>query len=78
VNEAYVVWATAHPDRECPASLAELEPYMATGATRDPWGNPYFWSCGRNMVPAGVYGLWVVSAGEDGQFGTADDVRSDR
>lgn len=35
----------------------------------DTWGNPYVWECNPR-------GFTIVSAGEDGVYGTADDTRS--
>jgi len=47
-------------------------------STIDPWGTTYVLACGPTMVPAGVHGVWIISAGRDRRFGTADDIRSDR
>lgn len=68
--EAYPEWAAANPDRPCP-ELGELNLYMANKDTKDPWGAPYFFACTSPKH------LRIVSAGEDGAFGTADDIRSD-
>jgi hypothetical protein len=76
--EAFPSWAAAHPDRSCPISLEELGEYMDHGELRDAWGRNYYFACGPLMLPRTAVGIWVLSAGEDGQFGTADDVRSDR
>ncbi|MBV8758081.1 MAG: hypothetical protein JO257_12420 [Deltaproteobacteria bacterium] len=46
--------------------------HFLTGALqRDGYGNPYLWECNAR-------GFTVVSAGPDGIYDTADDVRSDR
>jgi hypothetical protein len=76
--EAYPSWAEEHVDAICPRSLTDLNEYMNNKDTLDPWGHPYFFTCGVMVVPAGVRGVWVTSAGEDGSFGTRDDVRSDQ
>ncbi len=77
--EAYPEWAAAHPDKSCPASLADMSPYMAkdTGQDlgKDPWGHAYKMYCGAN-VPAGARGLAVTSSGPDGKDGTPDDIQS--
>ena len=64
--EAYPSWAATHGAR-CPASLAELNPYMNSNDSTDSWGNPLELTC----PPPKIH-----SAGEDGQKGTADDLVS--
>jgi hypothetical protein len=76
--EAYPSWSLAHPDRACPRSLLELGEYMSNHDTFDPWGRPYYFACGARAIPRSADDVWVLSAGEDGVFGTADDIRSDR
>lgn len=73
--EAYPSWAIAHPDTSCPDRLEDLNEYMNTKDTKDPWGGNYRMMCGPNL-PAGARGLAVMSPGEDGKEGTADDVKS--
>lgn len=73
--EAYPSWSAAHPDKGCPERLEDLNEYMNSKDTKDPWGNPYKMLCGQNL-PAGAKGLAVMSAGEDGKEGTGDDVKS--
>jgi hypothetical protein len=73
--EAYPSWSVANPDSSCPGSLADLEKYMDGKGGKDPWGNDYKMFCGANM-PAGAHGMAVLSFGEDGKEGTADDVKS--
>ena len=75
--EAYPSWATAHPRRACPRSILELDEYMSKDGAMDPWNNPYYFACGPRAIPKRARGVWVLSAGEDGVFGTADDIRSD-
>lgn len=73
--EAYPSWAAAHPDKACPDRLVDLNEYMNEKDTKDPWGNDYKMFCGANL-PAGARGFAVLSAGEDGKEGTADDIKS--
>jgi len=73
--EAYPSWSQAHPDKSCPAQLTDLNEYMNNKDIKDPWGNDYQLFCGANL-PAGAKGLAVMSNGEDGKNGTADDIKS--
>jgi hypothetical protein len=73
--EAYPSWSQAHPDKACPAELADLNEYMNNKDIKDPWGHDYLLFCGPNL-PAGAKGLAVMSLGEDGKNGTADDIKS--
>ena len=73
--EGYPQWAMAHPDKQCPASIDELTEYTNERTTLDPWGRAYVLQCGAS-APAGTHGVLVMSGGEDGQVGTADDVTS--
>jgi hypothetical protein len=72
--EAYVQWATAHPNKRCPDSVRDLAEYTSEKLT-DPWGNQFRLLCGKTL-PKGGRDVVVVSAGEDGKFDTADDIRS--
>jgi hypothetical protein len=65
-DAAYPAWRAEHPGRTCPLLLADLGRYMDKPEGWDPWGR----GNGDRVV--------VVSAGEDRQPGTADDIRSDR
>jgi hypothetical protein len=67
--EAYPQWREANPDRACPSSLLELRPWMTTTDVRDPWGGGYVMRC---ETPT----FGVFSAGEDGIYGTEDDIKS--
>jgi hypothetical protein len=67
--EAYPSWQQANPGRTCPSSVLELNPWMNNKDARDPWGGGYVIRCD---TPS----LGVFSAGEDGIFGTADDIKS--
>jgi general secretion pathway protein G len=73
--EAYPSWASSHPDKSCPDKLESLNEYMNNKDIKDPWGQNYKMMCGQNL-PAGAKGLAVMSNGEDGKEGTADDVKS--
>ncbi len=73
--EAYPQWALAHPDKACPERLEDLNEYMNSKDTKDPWGNDYKMFCGPSL-PAGAKGVAVMSNGEDGKEGTADDIKS--
>jgi hypothetical protein len=63
-------WAAAHPDLACPGHLSQLDVYVGESGAEDPWGADYRYGC----VGAG---MWVSSAGPDGEFDTDDDLRSD-
>ncbi len=69
--KAYPEWAAEHPG-ECPRTVADLAPWLDKHDDRDPWGNRYLAVC----APRGL--RVVISAGMDGTFGTADDIRSDQ
>ena len=69
------MWSVDHPDKECPDGLADLNEHIDSRDTNDPWGRPYQMMCGANL-PAGAKGLAVISVGEDGTAGTADDIKS--
>jgi hypothetical protein len=73
--EAYPVWASTRPNRHCPDSLHEMNAYMNSTDIRDPWGHDYEMLCGASL-PAGAKHVAVRSAGEDGVFGTFDDIES--
>ncbi|MFT3692150.1 MAG: prepilin-type N-terminal cleavage/methylation domain-containing protein [Kofleriaceae bacterium] len=64
--EAYPSWSQAHPDKSCPAALSDLNEYMNSKDTKDPWGNEYKMYCGASL-PAGAKGLAVKSLGENGK-----------
>jgi general secretion pathway protein G len=73
--EAYPSWSASHPDKGCPEKLEDLNEYMNNKDIKDPWGGTYKMFCGSNL-PAGAKGIAVMSAGEDGKEGTADDIKS--
>ncbi len=72
--EAYPSWSAANPTHTCPAKLEVLNEWMNHKDIRDPWGTDYRFRC-RSLT--GVT-ITVISAGEDQELGTADDIRSDR
>lgn len=73
--EAYPQWAAAHPDKACPAKLADLLEYVNEKDAKDPFGTDVKMFCGPD-APKGVRGLGIQSAGPDGKFDTPDDIRS--
>jgi hypothetical protein len=73
--EAYPSWSATNPSKACPDDLLALNEYMNGKDIRDPWGNPYKMMCGQSLPP-GAKGIAVMSAGEDGKEGTADDIKS--
>ena len=73
--EAYPSWSAAHPDKACPEKLADLNEYMNNNDSNDSWGRPLKMLCGTNLPP-GAKGIAVMSSGDDGKDGTADDLKS--
>lgn len=73
--EAFPEWSAAHPDKACPDKLADLSEYMNGDDMNDAWGRPLKMLCGASLPP-GARGLGVMSVGEDGKEGTADDLKS--
>ena len=71
-REAYPAWLSDHPGLHCPPRLVELARYIDRTEIKDPWGNDYVLT-----RPPGLGPIIVSSAGEDGRFGTQDDLRSD-
>lgn len=74
-NEAYPQWSASNPGKSCPENLTELNEFMNSKDVNDSWGHPIKMMCGANL-PAGARGLAVMSVGEDGKEGTADDLKS--
>lgn len=72
-SEAYPAWAREHRGRECPDTVDDLNKYIGANDSLDLWGHPIKQQCGPTMPP-GLSGFSVVSAGEDGQFDTGDDL----
>ena len=73
--QAFPSWSAAHPEKQCPDKLADLDPYMNSEDTNDAWGTPITMLCGAGLPP-GAHGMAVVSAGEDRTAGTPDDLHS--
>jgi hypothetical protein len=73
--EAYPQWAIRNPGSACPASLDDLDAFMPTLPSTDPWAQPYQLRCG-DALPAGAKGIAVFSMGPDGVADTDDDIRS--
>jgi general secretion pathway protein G len=73
--QAYGHWSAVHQNKACPDSITDLAEFVNDPKMLDPWGNPYQFMCGPTM-PQGMKGVLVISAGEDGKFNTADDIKS--
>jgi hypothetical protein len=73
--EAYPQWATEHPDKACPAKLADLLEFTDHKDIKDPWKHDLKMFCGANL-PKGAKGLAIQSAGPDGKLDTKDDIKS--
>jgi hypothetical protein len=72
-NEDFPRWRQLHPDERCPARLSELDDINVL----DPWGHALQYTCDPRLLRAASPGIAITSAGEDGTFGTADDIGSD-
>jgi len=77
---AFPAWWRGHGDNPCPDAIDQLNHYIGTRDSLDAWGHPIrLVLCGSSM-PYGQGGKWglgdfmLVSAGEDGQFDTLDDL----
>ncbi|HEX4421904.1 MAG TPA: hypothetical protein VH165_28525 [Kofleriaceae bacterium] len=75
--EGFPVWSMAHPDLACPRSVRVLVDEIGGDTTLDAWGHPMDFRCGGDLPP-GVKGIWIRSAGPDGDFDTDDDLTSDQ
>ena len=75
-NEAFGDWAQSHPSKACPDSIEDLAKNMNSEDTKDPWDHPFKMFCGQTMPPGAKGGVAIVSAGKDGKFDTADDIKS--
>jgi hypothetical protein len=73
--EAYPSWAAGHPNEMCPHRLRDLNDSMNPSDLDDAWGRPLKMLCGGEL-PQGAKGFAVLSWGEDGKEGTADDLKS--
>ena len=73
--EAFPMWAMAHPDKNCPDTVADLLEYVDDREAVDAWKRPLKMFCGATLPP-GVNGFGVRSVGPDGVDATADDLTS--
>jgi general secretion pathway protein G len=76
--QAFPSWSASHPEKDCPDSLAGLDPYMNNDnkdGAKDAWGTPLTMLCGTS-APAASHGFAVSSAGKDKTPGTPDDLHS--
>lgn len=72
VEEAYPAWRNAHPGKECPVQLIELNEYMEDKDVNDAWGRPMRMQCGAGLQPGKR--IKVISYGRDGER-SEDDIR---
>ncbi len=75
VHEAYPAWLQAHPGKECPQRLIELNEFMDDSDANDAWGRPLKMFCGEDLA-AGAKGIEVLSLGRDAEEGTEDDIKA--
>jgi len=75
VHEAYPAWLRAHPGKECPKQLIELNEYMEDRDANDAWGRPLKMFCGEDLA-VGAKGIEVLSLGRDAEEGTEDDIKA--
>jgi hypothetical protein len=73
VHEAYPAWRQAHPGKECPKRLIELNEFMEDKDANDAWGRPMKMFCGEDLG-WNAKGIEVLSAGRDAQEWTEDDI----
>lgn len=64
--ESFPAWHEHHAG--CPHRLSELLPDVHL----DPWGHALHYTCDPRLAPGRSFA--VFSAGEDGVFGTSDDI----
>jgi hypothetical protein len=67
-HESFPEWREHHAG--CPHRLSDLLP----SARLDPWGRALHYTCDPRLGLGAHFA--VVSAGEDGRFGTADDIEA--
>jgi hypothetical protein len=68
-GDAIPRWQADHPGRACPSTILELNAYTPFRDDKDPWE-------GEIQLLCTPKGMAVYSYGEDGRFGTADDLWS--
>ena len=69
----YPSWRASHLDRDCPASLAELNEYINNNDSNDAWGQPLELHCDA-VDRFSPIRMWIRSAGPDRRFNTDDDI----
>lgn len=72
-NEDYPRWRQIHPGERCPTRLSELDDIDVL----DPWGRALQYTCDPRLLRVASPGIAITSAGEDGTFGTDDDIGSE-
>jgi hypothetical protein len=74
--EGFPLWSAKHDDVRCP-TIRELDNEVSHDPdnVRDAWHQPIEIRCG-DPLPNGAHGIWLRSAGPDGEFGTDDDLTS--
>jgi hypothetical protein len=74
VEEAYPKWLADNKGKKCPTRIDDLATYFGDDSgipiKEDPWGRPLVMTCSDDK------GVSVMSAGEDGSPGTADDIHA--
>ena len=75
VHDAYPAWRQAHPGKECPQRLIELNEFMDDSDANDAWGRPLKMFCGEDLA-VGAKGIEVLSLGRDAEQGTEDDIKA--
>ena len=80
--ESFPRWRVEHPEARCPERLGQLVELDRADhidqRSLDPWGHAFQYTCDPRLLRTKSPGIEITSAGEDGTFGTRDDVRSDR
>jgi len=67
-QDSFSEWREHHAG--CPHRLSNL----LANARLDPWGRALHYTCDPRLGPGAHF--TVISAGEDGRFGTADDIEA--
>lgn len=72
--EAAPAWEATHGGG-CPPNVDALLQYMSSDDVNDSWGHPIRMACYQAELSHAVH-VEVASSGEDGVFGTCDDITS--
>ncbi len=75
--ERYPQWRVDHPGGHLGTWCPERLDQIADHEVLDPWGRALQYSCDPRLLRTRSPGIEITSAGEDGVFGTSDDIRSD-